>query len=64
MRNYILAADEDLVFDVIGRMWRHGAAMAIVTRATRNPQPQDVLGIISKEHIADSVAASIKPYAT
>lgn len=64
LRNYILAADEDLVFDVIGRMWRHGAAMAIVTRTTSNPQPQDVLGIISKEHIADSVAASIKPYTT
>jgi len=27
------------------------------------PRPKDVRGVITKEHIADSVADSIKPYA-
>jgi CIC family chloride channel protein len=45
-------------------MWRHGASMAVVIRAEGEPKPSDVVGVITKEHIADSVAASIKPYAT
>ena len=37
--------------------------MAIVVRDVRVPRASDVLGIISKEHVADSVADSIKFYA-
>lgn len=63
-RNFTIARQEDIVFDVIGRMWRHGAAMAVVVRAAGVPRAGDVLGVISKEHIADSVAESIRPYAS
>ncbi len=49
-------------FDVIAAMWRSGATMAVVV----GPQPaqghRQVLGIITKEHVADAVAASIRYY--
>ena len=61
-RNYTVAREEDIVFDVVTRMTRHNAGMAVVSKAKRRPRVGDVLGIITKEHIADSVADSIKPY--
>jgi len=61
-RNYTVAREEDIVFDVVTRMTRHGAGMAVVTKAKRRPRVVDVVGVITKEHIADSVAESIKPY--
>jgi len=36
--------------------------MAIVVKTGSRGKPTDVVGIISKEHIADSVADSIKPF--
>jgi CIC family chloride channel protein len=62
-RNYTVAREEDIVFDVVTRMTRHNAGMAVVTKAKGRPRAADVLGVITKEHIADSVADSIKPYA-
>jgi CIC family chloride channel protein len=62
-RNYTVAREEDIVFDVVTRMTRRHAGMAVVTKAKRRPRAADVLGVITKEHIADSVADSIKPYA-
>jgi CIC family chloride channel protein len=61
-RNYTVAREEDIVFDVVTRMTRHNAGMAVVSKAKRRPRVGDVLGVITKEHIADSVADSIKPY--
>lgn len=61
-RNFTVAREEDIVFDVVNRMTRRGAAMAVVTKAKGRPRASDVVGIISQEHIADSVAESIKPY--
>lgn len=61
-RNYTVAREEDIVFDVVTRMARRGAGMAVVTKAKGRPRASDVLGVITKEHIADSVADSIKPY--
>ena len=58
-----MAREEDIVFDVVTRMSRRGAGMAVVTKAKRRQRAADVLGVITKEHIADSVADSIKPYA-
>ncbi len=60
--NFTVAREDDIVFDVVTRMTRRGAAMAVVTKAKGRPRAADVIGIISKEHIADSVADSIKPY--
>ncbi len=63
-RDFTLVRPADAMFDVIGRMWRKKATMAVVVGSGGVPAGRDVLGIISKEHIADSVAESIKHYAT
>lgn len=61
-RNFIIARENEIVFDVVARMTRRNAAMAVVTREVRRPHAGDIIGVISKEHIADSVAESIRPY--
>ncbi len=62
-KNFTVAREEDVLFDVIDRMWRRGAIMAVVVRGSgRVPRADEVVGIIGKEHIADSVADSIKGY--
>jgi CIC family chloride channel protein len=43
-------------------MWRRKAVMTVVVRADGVPRAGNVLGLITKEHVADSVAESIKPY--
>jgi CIC family chloride channel protein len=63
-KNFTVARAGDVVFDVVERMWRRGASMAIVTKGSgRTPRGANVVGMISKEHIADSVADSVRPYA-
>jgi chloride channel protein, CIC family len=52
------------MFGVIGRMWQRGAMMAVVVRGNGTPLASDVLGVITKEHVADSVALSVRPYAS
>jgi chloride channel protein, CIC family len=61
-RNFTLARENDIVFDIVQRMSRRGAAMAVVMATGGRGRPSEVVGIISKEHIADSVADSIKPF--
>ena len=53
-RNFTLARENDIVFELVQRMSRRGAAMAVVMKAGGRGRPSEVLGIISKEHIADS----------
>jgi CIC family chloride channel protein len=55
-RNFILVPENETAFDVIRRMWRRNAIMAVVLRGG------EVAGVITKEHVADSVADSIKAY--
>jgi chloride channel protein, CIC family len=63
-KNFTIAREDEIAFDVINRMWREDAAMAVVVQdGTAVPRGTDVRGIISKEHVADSVAESIRPYA-
>jgi len=62
-RDFTLARRGDVMFNVIGRMWRRKATMAIVTESGGVPRADSVMGVISKEHVADSVADSIKAYA-
>ena len=38
--------------------------MALVMRGRGVPRASDVLGVITKEHVADSVASSIEVYPT
>ena len=52
-KNFTIARAEDVVFDVVDRMWRHGAALAIVTKGGARPRAEHVVGMISKEHIAE-----------
>lgn len=59
---FSIARSDDVAFDVIRRMWRKGSTMALVVRGRGVPRPDDILGVITKEHVADSVAASIKVY--
>lgn len=61
-RNFTLARANDIMFDVVQRMSRHGASMTIVASTDRRWRASQIIGIISKEHIADSVAESIKPF--
>jgi chloride channel protein, CIC family len=61
-RNFTLAHESDVMFDVVNRMARRDANMAVVVKAGGRGRPSEILGIISKEHVADSVAESIKPF--
>jgi CIC family chloride channel protein len=62
-RNFTIAHEEDIMFDVISRMARKNSAMVIVVRGKGLPRISNVIGLITKEHIADSVEESIRPYA-
>ncbi len=61
-RNFTLARENDLMFDVVQRMARRDASMAVVMTVNGRGRPSQIVGIISKEHVADSVAESIKPF--
>ncbi|MGH6812907.1 MAG: chloride channel protein [Methylocella sp.] len=62
-RNFIIARENDVVFNGMARMARRGASIAIVIKGRGRPYACHVIGTISKEQIADSVAESIRPYA-
>ena len=61
-RDFIVVPQDEVVFDVIERMWRKKAVMALVVTGRGIPHAEDVLGVITKEHVADSVADSVKIY--
>ncbi len=61
-RRFEVVRDTAATFDVIAAMWRSGAAMAVVVGPEPAEGNRQVLGIISKEHVADAVAASIRLY--
>ncbi len=62
--NFAIVREDDIVFDVIQRIWRKQAVMALVIRGSGAPRPEDIAGAITKEHVADSVASSVKVYPT
>ncbi|HEY1928536.1 MAG TPA: chloride channel protein [Caulobacteraceae bacterium] len=61
-RNFTVVSEDDVVFDVIRRMSRRKATMAVVIRGHGVPRGADVLGVISKEHVADAVAETVRIY--
>jgi len=61
-RNFTVVREDETAFDVIRRMWRREAIMAVVVRGRGVPRGSDVAGVITKEHVADSVADSVKAY--
>jgi CIC family chloride channel protein len=61
-RNFTVVGEAETAFDVIRRMWRRNAIMAVVVRRHGIPRAEDVAGVITKEHVADSVADSVSAY--
>jgi chloride channel protein, CIC family len=65
-QRFTIVRESDVAFDVIIRLWRKNALMALVVRGdgprARVPRPADILGVITKEHVADAVAAGIQAY--
>jgi chloride channel protein, CIC family len=61
-RNFTVVSEEVSAYEVIRRMWRKKAIMAVVVRGNGIPRASDVVGVITKEHVADSVADSIAVY--
>lgn len=61
-RAYTIAHADDIMFEVIEDIWHRNAVMALVIRDHAAPTPADIVGVITKEHVADSVANSVKFY--
>jgi CIC family chloride channel protein len=61
-RNFTVVREDEAAFNVIRRMWRRNAIMAVVVRGSGVPRAGDVAGVITKEHVADSVAESVRAY--
>jgi hypothetical protein len=59
-RKFTVVREDETAFEVIRRMWRRKAIMAVVVRGRGVPRGSDVAGVITKEHVADSVADSVK----
>ena len=64
--HFTIVRENDVAFDVIVRLWRRDGAMALVVHRDAPgfhvPRASDVIGVITKEHVADAVAASIQAY--
>jgi CIC family chloride channel protein len=61
-RDFTVVGEDVVAYDVIDQMWRNHAFMAVVVRGPGMRGAEDVLGVITKEHVADSVASSLKIY--
>ncbi len=61
-RNFTIVRRNTMMFDVIARLRRRKAVMSVVVRGAGRPRADDVIGVISKEHIADEVASSVSVY--
>ena len=60
--NFAIVREDDVIIDVIHRLWRKHASMALVVQGTGEPRAHNVIGVITKEHVADSVAHSTSVY--
>jgi CIC family chloride channel protein len=56
----IIVRETEVAFDVITTMWERNATMAIVVR--HDDGTERVLGVVTKEHVADTVARSVQIY--
>ena len=54
----VLCRDVDLLSLALARLKRHGAGAAIVFKGERRPRAADIVGVITKRAIADTVIAS------
>jgi CIC family chloride channel protein len=60
--NFTIVRANDVGFEVIQRIWRKRAVMALVVSGRGVPRPDKIIGVITKEHVADSVATSVQIY--
>jgi len=59
-RDFVIARNDDVMFDVITRMTRKAVNNVLVVGGDRRiPKAEDVVGIVTKERIAESVGASL-----
>jgi len=63
-RDFAIAREDDVVSDVIRRMWRKHASMAVVVGKRGIPRVSDIVGVVTKEHVADAVAGGLSVYPT
>jgi CIC family chloride channel protein len=61
-RNFTIVRKNAVVFDVIARLWRRRAVMGVVFDGAVRPRRDNVVGVVTKEHIADEVASSVRMY--
>jgi CIC family chloride channel protein len=61
-RNFTIVRQNAVMFDVISRFWRRQAVMGVVVDGSGVPRRHNVVGVITKEHIADEVASSVSMY--
>jgi len=59
---FTIAHETDVAFDIIRRLARTGAHIAIVVGPAAPGAPLRVLGVITKEAVADAVADSVRMY--
>jgi chloride channel protein, CIC family len=59
---FTIVHEEDVAFDVIRKLSQSGATMAIVVSPAQGDAPQRVLGVITKDAVADAVADSVRMY--
>ncbi len=57
---FIIVRPDEVAFGVITTMWNQHATMAIVV--SRDGDTERVLGVVTKEHVADTVASSVQIY--
>jgi CIC family chloride channel protein len=62
LRKFTIAPRNEAMFDVISRLWRRNATMAVVVDGTTRPRRENIVGVITKEHVADEVASSVRMY--
>jgi chloride channel protein, CIC family len=58
-RNFCVVRERDVFFNVIRRMWRRHAKIAVVMRDRGGVGADNVAGLITKEGVADALAGSV-----
>ena len=61
-RDFTIVGENMIASDVIERIWRKNAFMAVVVHGHGVPREDAVVGVITREHVANSVAEGLKIY--
>ena len=58
----MIALERQTMFDMLKRLSRHKINHVLVVHGGGIPRADNVIGVISKKHIADSVIDGVKPF--